>query len=258
VRFHRAKVDVWAKRAGWTFLAIGLLAIVLPTTGKIIVGTMGAFFGSLAIIMLITGYFSARKMDKWLTEVELRPWAHWTYTPEQWKAWNAVRVQAVEDTPPAVTWHKTGWKMALAIAGIAAGVMLFSPGGWVFKTIYVTGISGLLIGIAALSMHSEKNNGARTARKLSAVAPEVYFGSEGLFVDGDFWPWVSVGIYLLSAAPGQGEPAHLDFQFIKIAGGSNSVVVNQGVLLPAGAEADLAKLQQELTVACPKASVYLV
>jgi len=257
VRFHRAKVDAWAKRAGWTILALALLAVVLPTTGKIIVGTLGGMLVFLSIVMLFAGYMSARKMDQWLTEVELRPWVHWTYTSEQWSAWNAFRVQAVEGAPPAVTWHKSGWKLALAMVGIAAGVFLFTPGGWVFKAVYVVGVGGLLFGIAAWSMSSQKGDGARIAAKLKAAAPEVYFGEEGLFADGEFLPWVSVGVYLITAAPGKGEPAHLDFQFMKIEAGSNSAIVNQGVLLPAGADADVAKLQQELTTKCPTAGVYL-
>jgi hypothetical protein len=167
-------------------------------------------------------------------------------------------VRAIENAPPPVSWRKSGWKLALAMAGIALGVFWFTPGGWVFKTVYVVGVGGLLFGMGAWSIHSQKGNAARTDAKLKATAPEVYFGSEGLFVDGDFWPWVSVGIYLLTAAPGQGEPAHLDFQFMKIDGGSEAVVVNQGVLLPAGADADVAKLQQELTAMCPKADIRLV
>ena len=257
VRFHRAKVDVWAKRAGWGILTLALLAIVLPTTGKIIVGTLAGFFGFVAIVMLFAGYISARKMDQWLTEVELRPWVHWTYTAEQWSAWNAVRVRNIDSAPPPVSWRKSGWKLALAIVGIAAGVFLFSPGGRVFKAVYVGGVGGLLFGIAAWSVHSQKGNGARIGAKLKAASPEVYFGDEGLFADGEFLPWVSIGIYLLTAAPGQGEPAHLDFQFMKIEGGSNSSVVTQSVLLPAGADADVAKLQQELTAKCSTAKIYL-
>jgi hypothetical protein len=50
----------------------------------------------------------------------------------------------------------------------------------------------------------------------------------------------------------------LDFQFVKIEGGSQSTIVNQGVLLPVGAEPDVARLQQELTAACPQAQIDLV
>jgi hypothetical protein len=123
--------------------------------------------------------------------------------------------------------------------------------------VYVVGIGGLLFGIAAWSMRSEKNNGARTDAKLKAAAPEVYFGEEGLFADGVFLPWVSAGVYLVTAAPGQGEPAHLDFKFMKIEAGSNSAIVTQAVLLPAGADADVARLQQELTAKCSTAVVNL-
>jgi heme/copper-type cytochrome/quinol oxidase subunit 4 len=257
VRFHRAKVDVWAKRAGWTILALALLAIVLPTTGKIIVGTLGGFVVFLSIVMLFGGYMSARKMDQWLTEVELRPWVHWTYTAEQWSAWNAERVHEVEITPPTFIWRKHWWKLALALAGIAQGVFLFSPADWIFNTCYVAGIGAVLFGLALLSTRTQKNDGARAGSKLKAATPEVYFGSEGLFVDATFLPWISAGVYLITAGPGKGEPAHLSFQFMKIEANSSSVV-NQGVLLPANASGDVAKLQQELTAKCPKAVIDLV
>jgi hypothetical protein len=258
VRFHRAKVDVWAKRAGWTIAPLGLLALVLPETGKIIVGTLGGLLVFLSIVMLFGGYMSARKMDQWLTEVELRPWVHWTYTAEQWSAWNAVRVHTVEATPPTFVWRKNWWKLALTLVGIGAGVSVISPGDLVFKLGYVAFIAALLGGLVFLSARSQKKAGARVGVALKAAAPEVYFGSEGLFVDGAFLPWISAGVYLITAGPGKGEPAHLDFQFVKIEAGSSSSIVKQGVLLPAGSEADVARLQTELTAKCPTAVIDLV
>jgi heme/copper-type cytochrome/quinol oxidase subunit 4 len=257
VRVHRAKVDVWAKRAGWTIAATALLALVLPTVGKIIVGALGGLLVFLSIVMLFTGYMSARKMDQWLTEVELRPWVHWTYTAEQWSAWNAERVQAAETTPPTFVWRKDWWKLALPLVLIALGVELFLPGDWIFKTSYLGVIGVVLFGLALLSTRSQKSTGTRVGAKLKAAAPEVYFGSEGLFADGDFLPWISAGVYLISAGTGKGEPAHLSFQFMKIEANTSSVV-NQGVLLPANAGEDVARLQRELTVKCPTAVIDLV
>jgi hypothetical protein len=256
LRVHRAKVDMWAKRAGWAILALALLALVLPETGKIIVGTLGGLLVFLSMVMLFGGYLSARKMDQWLTEVELRPWVHWTYTAEQWSAWNAVRVQAVEAAPPTFVWRKNWWKLALAVVAIGLGVALFSPGDLLFKLGYVAFIAALLFGLALWSTRSQKKDGARVGVALKKAAPEVYFGSEGLFVDGVFLPWISAGVYLITAGPGKGEPTHLSFKFMKIEANS-STVVDQGVLLPAGAEADVAKLQAELTVKCTTAVIDL-
>jgi hypothetical protein len=125
-----------------------------------------------------------------------------------------------------------------------------------FKLGYVAFIAALLFGLALWSTRSQKKDGARVGVALKKAAPEVYFGSEGLFVDGVFLPWISAGVYLITAGPGKGEPTHLSFKFMKIEANS-STVVDQGVLLPAGAEADVAKLQAELTVKCTTAVIDL-
>jgi hypothetical protein len=255
VRVHRAKVDMWAKRGGWTILAFAALAVVLPKTGRIIVGSLAGFFVFMMIVLLFAGYMSARKMDQWLTEVELRPWVHWTYTADQWKAWTAVRVQATNALP--AKFQASWWKVSLLFGGIALGVILIDPGGWWFKLIYLTGVFGFIFLLAWWSAHSQKTLGTRVGIALAHAAAEAYFGEEGLFVDGVFLPWVSTGVYLVTAAQGSGAPAHLDFQFMKVGAGTSSALVMQSVLVPAGAAADVAKLQTALTAKCTQAAVNL-
>ena len=257
LRFHRGKVDVWAKRVGWGMLAAAVVALILPPTGRLVVGGLGGFFAFLAIVMLFAGYLSARKMDEWLTEVELRPWVHWTYTTEQWGAWNALRVRGAEAAPPAFQWRKSWWKVLSVFGAVTIAVAFLSPGGWVFKTIYLSGIWAMVFGLAAWSAHSQKTIGKRLGTTLGAASPDVYFGAEGLFADGVFLPWLTSGVYLLAAFRGQGEPSHLDFQFLKIGAGSSSQVVTQSVMLPEGAEADVARLRKELAAKCPSASISL-
>jgi hypothetical protein len=100
--------------------------------------------------------------------------------------------------------------------------------------------------------HSQK-----TAYKLLRVTPEVYFGHDGLFCDGVYTTWLSLNIYFKSSSIDERQPRSLLFRFEKVVSnpytGNQFIPVYQSVLIPAGAEIDIARLQHELAARCPEA-----
>ena len=88
-------------------------------------------------------------------------------------------------------------------------------------------------------------------------------GRDGLFSDGDFTTWLSMSIYLTSASIDESPPRSLIFRFTKFVGrnpyglnfSSGYITVDRKVLIPPGAESDVARLQQELATRCPKAQI---
>ena len=96
--------------------------------------------------------------------------------------------------------------------------------------------------------------------KLLKIAPEVFFGHDGVFCDGVFTTWLSIDNYLTAATIDAGPPRCLVLRFEKAMpsyAGSQTVAMEQRVLIPAGAQSDIAKLQSELKVRCPKARIEL-
>jgi hypothetical protein len=257
---NRQKVWKWAKRFLWTVLALAVLEAVLRGTAQIVVGTFGGMFVFVGIVLLFTGYVSARQMDRWLSAVEDTPWIHWSYTAEQWQRWTDVEVGRTSSMP-AFQWGRNWYKFALPVVGIAAGVAIFSPGSWLFKGLYVAGVTALLVVMIVAGQRSDRNKPERLRSQLAGAEPEVYFGQEGVFADGVFTPWLTSGVYLLGAWLDERAPRSLVLRFEKIvvgSTGSGSSTVDICAPVPENAAQDLARLQQELTARCPKADVRLV
>jgi hypothetical protein len=140
-------------------------------------------------------------------------------------------------------------------------VAFFCPGGWLFKTLYLAVICIAILAIAVLAGRGGASHAGKLHAKLMQAAPEAWFGRDGVFCDGVFTQWLSVSVYLVSAAIDQRQPHSLDLRFEKSVpnpyGPTQIVPIHQAVLIPANAEADLARLQQELTARCPKAQIAL-
>ena len=98
-------------------------------------------------------------------------------------------------------------------------------------------------------------------KRLLKAAPEVYFGHDGVFCDGIYTNWLTLNTYLLAATVDDRPPRSLLFSFEKIVPamyGQNPVTaIQQSVLIPTGVESDLARLQRELILRCPKAKIAL-
>jgi hypothetical protein len=250
---NRHHVSKFATRALWVVLALAVLTIAVHGTARIILGTLGGFFVFLGLILWFTAYITARHADRCLSIIEANPWLHWTYTPDQWQQWVATEVAR---TPTALTfqWRRDGHKLAWPVLGIAIGVLVFSPGSLLFRAAYVLGITLLFVVIILLGQRGDKSAPHRTLAKLSKVPPEAYFGDEGVFADGEFTPWLTVGVFLLSASVDNNTPRSLVLTFSKSMG---NTIVQSNLALPIPTGADLSTLQQNLSTRCPSATINL-
>ena len=137
-------------------------------------------------------------MDRWLSAVEDAPWVRWSYTAEQWRRWVDVEVERTSSVP-TFQWGRNWYKFVLPVVGIAVGVAIFSPGSWLFKGMYVAGITALLVVMIVAGQRSDRSRPQRVRAQLIQAEPEVCFGQEGVFADGVFTPWLTSGVYLLGA-----------------------------------------------------------
>ena len=252
---NRRRVARFAERASWITVAYAIITAIVPGTARIILATFGSLWLFLGLVLWFTAYITARHADRCLSIIEANPWLHWTYTPDQWQQWVATEVAR---TPTAQTfqWRRDWHKLAWPVLGIAAGVFIFSPGSFLFRAAYVAGIALFFVAIIFLGQRGDKSAPHRTLAKLSKVPPEAYFGDEGIFADGEFTPWLTVGVYLLSASVDNNAPRSIVLTFSKSVG--NTIVHSDLALpLPTNPEPDLATLQQHLSTRCPNADVNL-
>jgi hypothetical protein len=255
---NRRKMYVWVKVFAILLGIFALLALV-PGATRIIALTIGGMTLFLAVILMPVLYWTSRTADKSLTETELNPWVHWIYTPDQWAQWSNVQVERLSATPPGFVlqrdWHRFLFPFAIIIGGVA----FFVPGGWLFKVLYLTPVCGAILAIAVLSGRGGASHAAKLHAKLMQASPEAWFGRDGIFCDGVFTQWLNVSVYLVSATIDERQPRSLMLNFERSVpnpyGPTQIIPIHQAVLIPANAEADLARLQQELTARCPKAQV---
>jgi hypothetical protein len=206
-------------------------------------------------------YVTARGFDRSLTAVEYDPWVHWQYPIAQWQEWSNVQADRAKAVPPQFIWKRDWHKLAWPFAAIAVGVMFFSPGPAWAKALYVLFVCGAITALVLWSAHSTGRTTEKLRAKLLASAPEAYFGHDGIFCDSAYTTWLGISVYLTSAAIDERPPRSLLFNFEKIVPGgyyANSIItIQQSVLIPPNAEADIARLQRELVARCPKAHIAL-
>jgi hypothetical protein len=259
VNVHRRKVYHWAKLLAIVLAVCAAQGFVVPGNAKYIAFSVGGMALLLAAVLLPVMYVNARRFDRSLTALECDSWVHWQYPPAQWKEWVNVQVDRMETKPPTFIlrrdWQKLAWPCAL----IAAGVLIFSPGSLLERILYVLFCCGALYGIALLSARDERRAPEKMRAKLIEAAPEVYFGHDGIFCDGVYTTWLGLSVYLMSASIDERQPRSLLFTFEKVVPSpytANQVIpIEQSVMLPAGAESDIARLQRELGARCPKARI---
>jgi hypothetical protein len=258
---HRLKVYHWAKILGMLVAAFAVLGAVVPGNAKFIALAFGGMTLLLGVILLPVAYINARHFDRSLTAMELDPWVHWQYAPAQWNEWVDAQVARMKTKPPTFILKRDWHKLALPFAIIAGGVIFFSPGPLVFRIGYVLLVCGAIFGLVLYSTGEERRAPEKTHATLLKAAPEVYFGHDGIFCDGVFTTWLSLNVYLVAASIDDRPPRSLLFSFEKVQPspytGNQISAVQQSVLLPAGAEGDVSKLQRELGARCPKARVEL-
>jgi len=261
LQVHRLKVYHWAKVLGVIVGICALLGLVIPGDARYVPLSFGGMALLLGAVMLPVGYATSRAADRSLTAMEMNPWVHWRYTPAQWQQWTEVQVGRLQQTPPTFIFKRDWHKLAWVCGAIAAGVGIFSPGTWLEKGLYLICVCGALCAITLLSARSEHRMPERTEAKLRKVEPEAYFGHDGLYCDGGYLTWLGVSVYLVAASIDTRPPRSLKFNFEKVIpnpyGATVPLQIHQSVLLPDGGEADLARLQRELTARCPKAQIAL-
>jgi len=261
VHVHREKVYKWAKVFAIAVVILGILAIVLPGNGPYVIYALGSIVLLLGAVMLPVGYFNALKFDRSLTILMGDSWVHWQYPAEEWKQWVEVQAARVKATPPKFKIGRDWRKFALPFSIIAVGVLIFSPGSWLAKTLYILFCIGLISGLVAVGAREGKRAPGRVRAALLKASPDAYFGRDGLFCNGVYTTWVGLSVYLTSAWVDQNPPCSLCFRFEKYVpnpyGGSSTMIINQVVPIPAGGENDIGRLQQELTTRCPKARIAL-
>lgn len=254
VDVHQAKLYPWARRFGWMLVGLTILVVSLPPDGKLVVYALGGAGVFIGIVCLFAGYIAARGLDRSLTAVELHPWVHWRYTPEQWEEWTDVQVAR---TLAAPQWRRDWKRLAIPLVAVAAGVFAFDPGTWPLKAVYVAACWGTIAGVIALANRDGETAPRRVRRRLMNAAPEAYFGAGGVFAGGVYTQWQTFGDYLLEGAVDERRPRSLVFRFEHIVPGASgtSTEVRRSVLIPADADGDIARLKTALSAECPSARI---
>jgi len=247
VTTNRKKVYKWAKVLGIIILVFAIPGVLIPGDIRYAFLTIAGFTAFLAVILLPVLYWTNRGFDQSLTAVELAPWAHWQYTPEQWTATFILKRD----------WHRLLWPLG----AIIVGVYVFCPGGWLWKTVYIAGVCGVIVAVVILSGRGGASGADKLRAKLLRADPEVFYGRDGIFCDGVFTPWINVSTYLVSATIDERQPRSAMFNFERTVpnpyGPTQVIHIHQAVLIPTGKESDLARLQQELSARCPTARITL-
>lgn len=256
---NRRKILPWLKIVGWVLAAMGVSALLAPPVGREVIGIFAGILVGFSIFMITVAYMAGHYRDRALTTILVNPWVHWTYTPEQWRVFTEQQIARMSTTTKPIN-HLKVWKgifLVAALLGISSMVAL--PRGmirlWGFLALLA--LSALIILSVAWS---QSRLAAKYRSKLLASPPETYFGNAGLFAEGDLTAWLSDEIYLLSADIEKTTPRCLSLFFERVNAGSPGMEISHErkfIMIPAGADADLATLQRELSASCPKARVSL-
>src|ERR1035438_6742149 len=151
VTTNRKKVYKWGKVFAIIILVFAIPGLLIPWDIRYAFLSIAGITAFLAVILLPVLYWTNRGFDQSLTAVELDPWVHWQYTPEQWQQWSAVQAARLEATPPSFVLRRDGHRFLFPFAIIIGGVAFFCPGGWLFKTPYLGGISAATLPLSVPS-----------------------------------------------------------------------------------------------------------
>jgi len=264
VHVHRQKIYQWAKLLAILLVICGNLAFLLPGIYGELMWVPGGIAAALGLFGLLPLYFKARGLDRAATAVTSTPWIHWQYSPEEWKRWADVQGERAGAKVPKISSKRESIVAVLIAAGVALGILIFCPVSfWPMRTLFALSFGGGIYGFLVWKARNDRAAPAKVRATILSAAPEVYFGHDGLFCDGTFTTWLSMSIYLQSAAIDAKPPRNLVFRFVTYVGSnpysanlnSGSIALEHRVLIPTGAESDIARLQTELTARCPKARI---
>ena len=196
VNVHRRKVYKAAKITATVAAGFGLLGFVLPGNFGFAAFMFGGFTLAMGAFLLSIWLVTSRNFDRSLTATICDSWIHWQYPQEQWNQWIEIQAQRAQASPPPVFVFRRDWRKLIPPFGIiAGGTLIFGPGSFVYRALYVLGICGLILGLGVLSSLDSRNIPGRIRNKMRAAAPEAYFGQDGLFCDGVFTTWLTMNVY---------------------------------------------------------------
>lgn len=260
VTVNRRRIIPWLKALVYVLLAMGVMALFLSPDGRETVGIFAGMVAGFSAFMAMAAYMGGRRLDRALTGVLANPWVHWTYSPEQWKAWTEQQAARVKRDEKKLT-YKTVWQVAGLFTVLLGVPSLFVLPNNTARVWTLTGICAASALIGLVAVRTQDRSSAIYRKKLLAAKPEAFFAADGLFVDGEYSAWVSSEIYLLSASIERIAPACVSMQFETVRVGNAGPKISQvekRVLIPLGGEADLVKLQKNLSSTCHKARVSLI
>jgi hypothetical protein len=253
--FHWLKVTV-------ILVAICASACAIPGPPRYIAGSLLGIGALLACVMLPTAYIMARRFDRAATALQLHPWLHWHYAPQEWQAWSAARVERLAAQPATFRlqrdWHRILW---VAVC-LLCGALLFSPGGWGFRLGWAAFCIAMVLGFVELAAWDARRAPDKLRAQLLHAAPDAYFGDDGLLCDDRLLTWLGADVYLTTVSMDERAPRSLLMQFEKIVpnpyGAPQTLKVSQNILIPAAADGgDLTVLRKALESRCPTAKMAL-
>jgi hypothetical protein len=238
-----------------------VLCLVLPGAARFIVLTLAGVTLLVGLVLLPVLYVMDRRFDRSLTAMELDPWVHWQYSPVQWQEWTSVQVDRVKSLPTALKWRQH-WRLFVALGtSIIVSTFVFAPGGLFERSLYAIVSCAAVAAMLEFAVWEARRAPEKLRIKLGKVTPEAYFGHDGLYCNGSFVTWLDMSVYLTSASIDTRQPRSLLFCFDKIVfnpyGPSQTIRINQSVLVPADGDRDIARLQKELAQRCPAAQIAL-
>jgi hypothetical protein len=259
VTVNRRRIIPWLKALAYILAAMGVIALFLSPNGRQIMGIFAAMLAAFSAFMAMAAYLGAHRLDRALTAVLADPWVHWTYPREQWETWSEQQVARKAAAQKPISYGRAA-KIAVGMFLLLSVPSMFAFSNTTLKVSIAVGAFVLVGAGAVLAYLTQGREAANYRKKLLAAEPEAFFAPDGLFVGGEYSAWLGAEIYLLAASIEQTTPPCVSMQFERVRSGNFGIDVLQVqkmVMIPAGADADLAKLQKNLSATCPKARVKL-
>lgn len=256
VSFNLHQVYRWIWLLVVFLLICSAAALALPIDWKWVPAGLGGLMLLCCGPTLSILFMMARRSDRGMSAVIASPWVHWQYTPEMWAQW-AKNQRAWEEAQQSPWRWRTALLFVLLCGGLFALGALISGGSLRENIIIVSGLTVFVMLLAIVAWWFQRTAFDRRYQKLLAATPEVWFGDEGIFCNGQYIPWILSGKYLQKATAVTDPPPRLALAF-QTYSGTTSVLVTQRIPIPSGRLSDLALLQQKLAARCPKASVHLI
>jgi hypothetical protein len=259
VTVNRQKIIPWLKALAYILAAMGVVALFLSPNGRQIMGIFAAMLAGFSAFMVMAAYLGAHRLDRALTAVVADPWVHWIYSRDQWEAWSEQQAARRSASQKKISYGRAA-RIAVLIFLLLSVPSMVEFSNWTLRLSIVAGAFVLVAAGTVLAFVTQGRAAVNYRKKLLASAPEAFFAPDGLFVGGEYSAWLGAEIYLLAASIEQTTPPCVSMQFERVRSSGTGIEilpVQRMVMIPAGAEADLAKLQKNLSATCLKARVSL-